>query len=122
MMVMDKSAVGKKLWANRYVFAVLALGLVLMMLPSGSGRTDRAQSADALESTGVSLETEGEKLSSLLTQMQGVGRAEVLLSQSGAVVVCDGADTASVRLYVTNAVMSYTGLGSDRISVIKMKS
>ena len=121
MMVMDKSAVGKKLWANRYVLAVLALGLVLLLLPSGPGRTDRAQSADALESTGVSLETEGEKLSSLLTQMQGVGRAEVLLSQSGAVVVCDGADAAAVRLYVTNAVMSYTGLGSDRITVIKMK-
>ena len=121
-MVMDKSAVGKKLWANRYVFAVLALGLVLMLLPSGSGGADSASSADALEATGVSLETEGEKLSALLTQMQGVGRAKVLLSQSGAVVVCDGADAAAVRLYVTNAVMSYTGLGSDRISVIKMKS
>ena len=118
---MDKSNLGKKLWANRYVFAVLALGLVLMLLPSGPGRTDSVQSAEALESTGVSLETEGEKLSCLLTQMQGVGRAEVLLSQSGAVVVCDGADAAAVRLYVTNAVMSYTGLGSDRISVIKMK-
>ena len=119
---MDKSAVGKKLWANRYVLAVLALGLVLMLLPSGSGKSDSTGSADALESTGVSLETEGEKLSALLTRMQGVGRAEVLLSQSGAVVVCDGADAPTVRLYVTNAVMSYTGLGSDRISVIKMKS
>ena len=121
MMVMDKSAVGKRLWANRYVLAVLALGLVLMLLPSGPGATDSAGNAGALESTGVSLETEGEKLSSLLAKMQGVGRAEVLLSQSGAVVVCDGADAPSVRLYVTNAVMSYTGLGSDRISVVKMK-
>ena len=39
----------------------------------------------------------------------------------GAVVVCEGADNASVRLYVVNAVSDLTGLGSDKISVIKMK-
>lgn len=38
----------------------------------------------------------------------------------GAVVLCTGADRASVRLDVVNAVSSVTGLGSDKISVIKM--
>lgn len=42
-------------------------------------------------------------------------------SYLGAVVVCDGADSASVRLRVTQAVSALTGLGSDKISVIKMK-
>lgn len=39
----------------------------------------------------------------------------------GAVVVCDGADDAKVRLSVTEAVSNATGLGADKISVLKMK-
>lgn len=39
----------------------------------------------------------------------------------GAAVVCEGADRASVRLAVMQAVSSLTGLGHDQITVIKMK-
>lgn len=39
----------------------------------------------------------------------------------GAVVVCQGADSASVRLAIVDAVSKYTGLGADQISVLKMK-
>ena len=39
----------------------------------------------------------------------------------GAVVVCDGADNAGIRLKVINAVSALTGLSSDRITVMKMK-
>ena len=39
----------------------------------------------------------------------------------GAVVVCDGADSASVRLAIIQAVSSLTGLGSNKIAVVKMK-
>ena len=39
----------------------------------------------------------------------------------GAVVVCQGADKASVRFNILKAVSSLTGLGSDHITVIKMK-
>ena len=39
----------------------------------------------------------------------------------GAVIVAEGADLASVRLNLTNAVMSLTGLSADKITVIKMK-
>lgn len=39
----------------------------------------------------------------------------------GAIIVCDGADSAAVRLNVIQAVSSVTGLGTDRISVLKMK-
>lgn len=39
----------------------------------------------------------------------------------GAVVVCSGAGDARVKLAVTQAVASVTGLGSDKITVIKMK-
>ena len=39
----------------------------------------------------------------------------------GAVVVCQGADDPSVSLAVTEAVSKATGLGTNRISVLKMK-
>lgn len=39
----------------------------------------------------------------------------------GAVVLCQGADRASVRLAIVEAVSSATGLASTNISVLKMK-
>ena len=39
----------------------------------------------------------------------------------GALVVCQGGDSASVRLAVVEAVMSVTGLSSNAITVLKMK-
>jgi stage III sporulation protein AG len=39
----------------------------------------------------------------------------------GAVIVCQGADRASVRLAIVEAVSNATGLASDRITVLKMK-
>ena len=60
--------------------------------------------------------------------VSGTGREETGLIRQvraptylGAVVVCQGADNASVRLAVVEAVKSATGLTADRISVLKMK-
>jgi len=39
----------------------------------------------------------------------------------GAVVVCQGADSAAVRLAITQAVAKITGLSTDNICVLKMK-
>ncbi len=39
----------------------------------------------------------------------------------GAVILCQGADNANVRLGIVEAVMCVTGLTSDHISVLKMK-
>ena len=39
----------------------------------------------------------------------------------GAIVVCQGADNAQVRLAIVQAVSSVTGLGADHITVLKMK-
>lgn len=56
------------------------------------------------------------------------GRAESGLVQQilpptyqGAVILCQGADSAAVRLALMEAVSNATGLTSDRISVLKMK-
>lgn len=39
----------------------------------------------------------------------------------GAIILCQGADNASVRLSIVQAVKSITGLTSDKITVLKMK-
>lgn len=39
----------------------------------------------------------------------------------GALIVCDGGDKAGIRLAVSEAVSALTGLGSDKITILKMK-
>ncbi len=123
MKVHDLSSLWKVLAKNKYVLLVLALALVLILLPSGKNESLASATAQAseLRSSGIPLDTESARLSEFLSQMEGVGAARVLLSAEGAVVLCEGAGDSSVRLYVTNAVSVYTGLGSDKIRVIKMK-
>ena len=39
----------------------------------------------------------------------------------GAIIVCQGGDSPTVRLNIVEAVSNVTGIGSDRITVLKMK-
>jgi len=149
----------------RLPLLILALGAILLLLPSG--RTEKAaQDAQMPAQQTQPLEDMQQALTGLLSSMEGVGRVELLLtvsgsdevfyqtdvrrsgetseettvfsanqsaqktpvvtktkkaSYTGAVVVCDGADSAAVRLRIVQAVSALTGLGSDKISVIKMK-
>ena len=96
----------EKLEKFKYPILMLILGLFLMLLPSGPG-TKAAEDTDAL-------------LGQLLSDSDGVGEAEVIISESGVVVVCRGADDAKVRLDIIRAIGSYTGFGSDKITVLKM--
>lgn len=58
----------------------------------------------------------------------GSGTEDALIKETvypsyrGALVVCEGADSAAVRLRMIQAVSSLTGLTSDKITVIKMSS
>lgn len=40
---------------------------------------------------------------------------------AGAIIVCEGADDPGIRLLLTEAVGKLTGLGTNKISVLKMK-
>ena len=51
-----------------------------------------------------------------------VVRQTVYGQYRGALIVCQGADSPAVRLQLVNAVAGLTGLPTDRITVIKMKS
>ncbi|MDO4982851.1 MAG: hypothetical protein Q4E35_04760 [Eubacteriales bacterium] len=85
---------------------VFSLGLLLLLLP-GSG----------MSSTPKDSET---KLQEVLCRTQGVGRSLVIISENGVVVVCSGADKASVRMDVLRSVRSYTGFSSDKVTILKM--
>ena len=60
-----------------------------------------------------------------VTLNRGSGYQDVVITQQvypsyqGALVVCQGADRAAVRLAVTEAVSALTGLSSDKITVVK---
>lgn len=118
-----RGAAGRFLAKNKYLLLVLLAGLALILLP------DFSKSAGAAAETQTATEAEV-RLQGALGRMVGVGDVYVLLSEesgrnggyTGAVIVCAGADDAGVRLRVVEAVSAFTGLGSNKIMVWKMKS
>lgn len=95
-----------KLEPYRYPLLILLLGVMLMLLPGGirSPTTDRDES----------------DFSALLSRIDGVGESCLVLSEQGAVIVCEGAEDTEVRYALLQAVRSYTGFSSDRITILKM--
>lgn len=130
MKVPDPGALKKALVKNKYVLLVLCAGLGLLLLPkrasepafSASNAPEPSPAGLPMAASGIPLDTECTRIAAVLREINGVGEAEVLLSANGCVVVCAGADSPAVRLDVTNAVAAYTGLGSNEICIIKMKS
>lgn len=100
----------KKLFESRYVLLVAAVGLALLLWSPGGNAAGESLS-----------EGEEARVEAILSRMEGVGQAELLLSDCGAVVICQGAEEASVRLALTRAVRCYTGLGADKVEIFKME-
>ena len=92
---------------------------VMLTLKSGSA-LQLAQDKDYSER-----DSEKKEDSQVVKLNRGGGTQEVIVTHEsaptylGAVVVCDGADNASVCLAVTEAVSVLTGLSSDKIRVAK---
>ena len=97
--------------------------LELMLTLKNSSQLQLAEDKDRAAS-GNEVEVHQE----MVTINRGSGYEEVVITQriypayQGALVVCQGADNAAVRLAVIEAVAALTGLSSDRISVVKWKS
>ena len=111
------------LWKNnRYLVMLLCVGLALLVIPFGG--------KNAPDSAGAAFTDEEQKLAQVLSEMEGAGETAVLLAKgpgrndgfTGAVIVCQGASSAQVRLRIVEAVMAFTGLGSHEIVVQNMKS
>ena len=88
---------------------ILIAGLGLMLLPTREYTKEAVPDAQ-------------QALAELLSDTQGVGKARVLISENGVVVLCEGASKASVRLDIICAVSAYTGFGSDRITILKSRT
>ena len=149
----------KRYW---YVVLVLAVGLILMAIPTGNQEAEVSEQLIIPDNPALQ-----EQLEEILMQIRGAGKVKVLLTEScgaqtvyqtdqdtrgegsgnvktvivtdsdrnqtgriyridppvylGAVIVCQGGDSAAVKLAIVEAVSSVTGLSSDRITVLKMK-
>lgn len=102
---------------------IRGVGEVKLMLTVDTGtktiyQVDQ-QTSSGTDNTSVRLETV------IVTDSQradqGLIQQIVAPQFRGAVVVCQGADDAAVRLSVVEAVSDATGLSTDKISVVKMK-
>lgn len=143
----------------QYVFIIVLIGVCFMLIPE-----QNKEPKEVIQSPEMILPELETELSSILSNIHGVGKAEVLLTEDigrdiiyqvdtaqngnnmstvivmdetrtesglvkqtlppvyrGAVIVCEGADSANVRLSVVAAVKSVTGLSADCITVLKMK-
>lgn len=92
----------------KYPLIVLLIGLTLMLLPGG-------RKAEKIDNTDEAL-----LLQNTLGAIAGVGETKTIISESGVVVVCEGADKAAVKLDIIKAVKSYTGFSADKICVLKI--
>lgn len=144
----------------KYVALVVAVGIVLMLLPSA--KKEQNHEGTTQEVTHQTESNLAEELEQILSRIDGAGEVSVLLSVAageetvyqqdenidasgsvrketviaansaltkqvkperyqGAIIVCQGGGRPEVRLSIIEAVANVTGLGTDRITVLKMK-
>ncbi len=124
---------------NRLMLVIFIIGIVIIMFSSVfSGSGDEASQAP------YSYSGEEERLSEILSQINGVGRVSVMISYQpdtqpndgigrgfeyndskvlsepkGVIVVADGADSPQVRRKLQEAAAAVTGVGANRVCVYK---
>lgn len=91
---------------------------VVLTLDRTTETVYQTDSREERDETSTSLESETVFESASGVQ-SAVVRTRLYPDFRGALVVCEGAGSASIRLEVTRAVEALTGLPSDRITVLK---
>ena len=99
--------------------AVQGAGRVKILLTEARGgrtvyQTDTQERSDALTEDTVIITGSDRSQQGLICQ-------QIPPQYLGAVIVCQGADKAAVRLALVEAVSDATGLSTDAITVLKMK-
>jgi stage III sporulation protein AG len=142
----------------KYFLLILLAGVCLMLIP-----TESKADTTVVEKPSVQQHTVDQKLESVLSNIKGAGKVQVMLTIAsgeqiiyqtdtpsadrhdtviitgqdrgqdglvqqiispvyrGAIILCQGADSASVCLAIKDAVSKVTGLDSSQITVLKMK-
>lgn len=104
------------------------VGRVEVMLTLQSGRELVLAGDDSLRYSGNVNSPDSYDRSTATVTVNSSGGEDVVVTQEkypqyrGALVVCDGGSSDAVRLAVTGAVSALTGLGSDRIAVVRWQS
>lgn len=113
----DKSDLAQELC--EILSQIQGVGKVRVMLTVSAGEQTVYQTDDTIGDSSVRKETV------IITTSDRAEQAVIsqVLPESyrGAIVVCQGGDSAAVKLAVVDAVSKATGLGADSISVLKMK-
>ncbi len=99
--------------------SIQGAGKVKVLLSTASGerivyQTDSDSSSSGVESDTVIITDSARGESGLIKQVDPP-------TYLGAIIVCQGADSPSVKLAITQAVSKITGLGTDQICVLTMK-
>lgn len=111
---------------NRYkkiiIIAVLLTALIISAVVLFGNNNDKSLTigSETVERT----ETES-KLMRILSEIEGVGKAEVMISESengvdGVVIVCEGADSLITRSNVINAVKVALNIEKSNIAIYAM--
>lgn len=102
---------------------VAGAGRVEVLLTEAAGAETLYQTDDDSSSSDSSRELRRDTVlvTNASREENGLVRQIIPPTYQGAVVLCQGAEDARVRLAMVSAVMSVTGLSSDKISVLKMK-
>lgn len=102
---------------------IAGAGKVQVLLTVAAGEQTIYQTDDVLSADGDTNNTQTDTVIVTDAQRNEIGLVRQIIPPiyQGAIVVCQGADSPSVRLSIVDAVSKVTGLGSDRISVLKMK-
>ena len=67
------------------------------------------------------------RLSAVVAEVYGVGRCELMINYTdggevfGVIVLCEGAENAGVRARLTDLLSSLYGIGTNRISILKIR-
>lgn len=105
---------------------IKGVGRVCVMLSLRTGTETIYQTDSSISSqTGDNPSDSASEATVILSRGSGgqeaVVRKTILPGFQGALIVCEGADDPAVKLNVINAVSGLTGLGSEKITVVKMK-
>lgn len=98
-------------------------GKVRVLLTEAAGEQTLYQMDEDLQTNGESesIRQDTVLLTDSAREEAGLIRQIIPPVYQGAVILCQGADSAAVRLAIIQAVASATGLTSDKITVLKMK-
>ena len=101
--------------------AVQGAGRVELLLSTETGEMTVFENNEKAEKMDGRMQKETVILKGSDREEQGLIRQIIAPTYRGAVVIAQGADSPKVRLDLVKAVSSATGLGANKITVLKMK-